>query len=442
MATRKQTDASMVAAAVAAARALDGTADDEITSPVPDAEEIEDALDVLRNMDDAGAVQFDVTCESPTERAGKVERLRKDQLDWTRFKNKYGPGVYVVTARDAKGGYIKGGRKQITISDIGYEPKDKGGSSDVLAQFMAAQSSREAEASKARRELMLALAPALITGVGGIVTALMSRKNEMDLPALITALRPERHDSLADTLKTLAAARDLQGNGNDGLESAFKILERLKDLPAAAAEGSGGWLGTAMGVLKDLAPVAKDAIGQMLENRRQGQPPPQQVRAVSGPVVLPQKPPAPQVAAVPPLVPATPPPTPKPPPDIAPAADKLPDNQPEGDPMMGVIEPWLKKRAADILEWAELDMDPALCAETLLALVPPGYRRLVTVQQLVEWVGQPDAWDVFVKFYAPIAPHRKWVEELREEVLIALREGMDGATVAPDGATVAQDPPP
>ncbi len=94
--------------------------------------------------------------------------------------------------------------------------------------------------------------------------------------------------------------------------------------------------------------------------------------------------------------------------------------------MWAIAEPWLRRRAEDLHEWAASNMEVELCAEMLLASVPKVFRAVLTAADLVGYLQRPDWWAVLTAFHPPLQPYHAWIDDLRGEVLQLLAEEING----------------
>ena len=99
--------------------------------------------------------------------------------------------------------------------------------------------------------------------------------------------------------------------------------------------------------------------------------------------------------------------------------------------MMRLVEPWLKRKAEDLHEWAGNNLYTELCAEMLLASVPKPFRAFLTVPQLLELLQSPDWWQHLTTFYPPLEPYRAWVDDCRAIVIQMLQEEAGDTGSAP-----------
>ena len=368
-----------------------------------------DVLEGLRRLDQGGnRVTWYVYCDSPMEREGFVEKLKTEQLDEQRFKGKYGPGEYRVIGKQSDGQYVKGSHKTIKISPILAEDSRDSGGGDALALVREMRESDEKRQAQ-RAEQLKTYATILAAPLATLGAALIARRPAVDVAALITALRPQQ-STLAEMTSALVNLKAMQGEGNNGVDVVLKVLERLPDLPQGGG-GDVGWLGFIRDVIKEAAPHARELLGQMAAR----------APAAAGGGLLPAA-----STAGPPFGPSV---TPAPAPQLArpavtangasPPSTPTPSGEPD---MLAIIEPWLRRRAADVQEWSSANMDCELCAEMLLASVPKTFRSFVTTAELIALLESADWWERVVAFHPPLQPYHAWVDDLRMEVIDQLRD--------------------
>ena len=90
--------------------------------------------------------------------------------------------------------------------------------------------------------------------------------------------------------------------------------------------------------------------------------------------------------------------------------------------MFRAVEPWLKRKAEDLLESASTNMPIDLEAERLLVAFDKKFKMFVSRQDLKGWLTHPDWWKYVVGFYPTLQPYHAWIDDLREELLAQLAE--------------------
>lgn len=407
MAGRKRRDpVTEAAAAAAAAVAATQTADLVIEPADDDAEVIEDVLEGLRRLDTG---ENRVTWYVYSNSAGKtgssegyIEKLRSDQLDEARFKSLYGPGEYRIVGRTREGGYVKGSHKIVRISDIGATDPDTGGATDAVALLREMRASEEKRAQQ-RAENLKTTAAIVATPLATILAALIARRPALDMPALITALRPQQN-SLTEMTTALANLKQLESGGGSNVDLVLKLLDRLQDMPGGS--GGDGWLGVIRDVVREVSPAVRDVVGQITQ--------PKPAAAIGAPIQTPAP------AALPAAVPTN---------GAAPGAvpvqatDAAAPMQ-EDNAMWALVQPWLKRQAENLLDEAASNMPVELSAEHLLTAAEKKFGGFLSQQDLVTLLSRPDWWEFVIAFHPPLAPFQAWVADVRQEILGMLQESI------------------
>lgn len=418
---RKRTSTPMQeAAALLAAQAAAQLGDDS-AEDLEAAEISEDVLEGLRRLDQGGnRVTWYVYSDTPGKSGdseGYVEKLKTEQLDEQRFKTRYGPGEYRVSGRTSDGHYVKGSHKVIRISDIGAETTAAPGAQTDIVTLMRDMRAADEARQKARDESLKTYATIFAVPLATLGAALIARKPAIDIAALITALRPQQTaPTLSDMTTALVNLKAVQGDsgGGNNVELVLKVLERVQDLPQGAT-GEGGWLGFLRDTIKEVVPHARELLAQRTPA---GQLPP---GSTSGPAFgpglaakpLPRPDPAANTGVSPPTPTAS---------DPSPSSSSA-VSPPGVDPdMWALAEPWLRRRAEDLHEWATTNIDVELCAEMLLASVPKLFRAVLNTADLTAYLQRPDWWTVLTAFHPPLQPYHAWIDDVREEVLRLLSE--------------------
>jgi hypothetical protein len=101
---------------------------------------------------------------------------------------------------------------------------------------------------------------------------------------------------------------------------------------------------------------------------------------------------------------------------------------------VNAAEPWLRHKAADLLEAARDNMPIDLEAERLLVALDKKFKLFISRQDLKAWLSHPDWWSYVMGFAPQFEPYRAWVDDLRQELLDMLTED-DSKQSAKDEAT-------
>lgn len=400
---------------------VDSEIEEEITA---------DVLEGLRRLDQGGnRVTWYVYCDSPMEREGFIEKLKTEQLDEQRFKGKYGPGEYRVIGKQSDGQYVKGSHKTIKISPILADDTRAASGNDAVSLLREMRAADEKRAAQRSDELKT-YATILATPLATLGAALIARRPAIDVPALIAALRPQQ-STLSEMTTALVNLKAMQGEGGGGggVELVLKVLEKLQELPQGSG-GELGWLGFIRDVIKEAAPHARELLGQLAQPKPAGGllPPASTAGAPFGPGVARQLPNGGN-GATPPSVSAP----------SSVSSSVPPQTTAGGDDVLTAIEPWLRRRATDVQEWASTNMDVELCAEMLLACIPKPFRALISASELIGLLQAPDWWARLTAFNPSLTPYQAWIDDLRWELIGLLRdEAKDDSTAADSGTEQTQ----
>jgi hypothetical protein len=419
----QQAAAAAAAAAVAASESSNSDHVLDLAADPEDLELAEDLLEGLRRLDSGGnKITWYVYSESPGSSGsseGYIEKLKSEQLDEARFKTVYGPGEYRIVGRSKDGSYVKGSHTRIKISDIGATNRQNQ-SHDAVSMLREMRVAEEQRATK-RAEDLRTYATILATPLATLGAALIARRPAIDVAALVTALRPQQN-TLGEMTTALVNLKQLEGgSGSSNVDVVLKVLEKLQDLPTGAG-GDTGWLGFVRDLVKEAAPHAREIIGQLAQPARPaGQLPP---GAVSGPPFILASPPNGSAPAM-----AISAPTSVSPVGVTAQPSTQPGNgtsqsQPPSEEleMFRAVEPWLKRKAEDLLESASTNMPIDLEAERLLVAFDKKFKMFVSRQDLKGWLTHPDWWKYVVGFYPTLQPYHAWIDDLREELLAQLAE--------------------
>jgi hypothetical protein len=262
------------------------------------------------------------------------------------------------------------------------------------------------------------VAPSLATVLAAVIA-----RPRFDVAALVTALRPQQ-STLAEMTTALVNLKSMHGDSGGGsVDIVLKVLERLQDLPSAG-EG-GGWAGVIRDVIREAGPL----LGQARAQAGGGLLPPS---ATSGPPFGPGVQPQPQLprpptsgnGVTPPMSTATAPLQPSP---AAPTPGTATNQPLMSEPsMFALAEPWLKRKAEDLHEYASTNMDCALVAELLLESARKRFGGFVTAAQLAELLRSPEWWPAVSGFHPPLEPYQAWCDDVRAELLGLLQEETNG----------------
>jgi hypothetical protein len=423
MARKRATNVEAAAAAAVAAVAAQQEENPDLLE-LEEAAIEDDVLEGLRRMEQGGnRVTWYVYCDA-LDREGYIEKLRTEQLDEEIFKKRYGPGEYRVFGRTADGHYVKGSHKVVKISGVMSDTKAAaavGNDAVTLLREMRAQ--EEARAAK-RADDWKGIAAVVASPLATVLAALIARPR-LDVAALVTALRPQQ-STLAEMTTALVNLKQMQGESSGGVDVVLKVLERLQDMPSGG-EGGGGWVGVLRDVIREAAPPVREMLGRIGQGVPPGQLPP---GSTTGPPFGPgvqgslPRPPTSSNGATAPTNTAT---APLPSSHVAPTPG-VEMSQPTTDSnMFSLAEPWLRRKAEDLHEYATTNMDCALVAEMFLESARKKFGGFITTAQLAELLRHPDWWAAVSGFHPPLAPYQAWCDDVRAELLGLLQEELTGA---------------
>jgi hypothetical protein len=445
MATRRKSEAAALAAAVAAAQAVAGAGDEALELGEQEEAALE-AFEALHALAEGKTVRWRVSIQADAGTMEYVDTVGTEQLSPEYFKQAFGPGRFRVAGFDQHGKYIRGASKPINISKIGWTPPPKEQASapaeSALLRYMAEQRDREKATADSRNTLLAAVIPATITGAVTMLTAILTRKPDIDMGPVLAAAISNKGGGLQELIGGLSALKAMDGGG-DKLDSAISILERLRELPLGeGAGGGGGWISQGLGLLREAVPAVLEAMKGRQAQGAAGAPAPRAVpvpppAAASRPAIASAPPPS---SALPPTAPSTQ--------GTAPSstlnggaglAGPAPGQAAGDDAVLMMVRPWLRERAEDCLKWAAASVDVSTACDLLMDLVPPVFRNALSDEQLTAWITRPDWWTQVLLFEPRLAPYQGWCEKLHEEILAALREEGGAPDGEPPGASAPAD---
>ena len=89
---------------------------------------------------------------------------------------------------------------------------------------------------------------------------------------------------------------------------------------------------------------------------------------------------------------------------------------------MFAAEPWLRRKAEELLDAAADNMPIELEAERLLVAAEKKFKFFVSREDLKTYLTNPQWWEYVVAFHPPLQPYHAWVDDLRQELLSMLLE--------------------
>ncbi len=258
--------------------------DQQIELEADDREAI-DILTGLRALQSADPVRWTIERVDGEGDAGLLAKWPTLKLKWENIRDEFGPGTYAVEGRTNRGKYVR--RSTITIaSDAPRKVKEAmqanvGMGGFNLAEFLSQQEARdrlkreedqqrdrdrqerEDKRAEKREQLILAGLPAIAT-----VFAAMFNRPQMDMGALVTAMRPA---PAPDPIQMIAALKSLAPDpktGPDPMSTAITLFELLAD-KAGANSGRADWLDVVKEGVKVLGPSVGGAIEQTIIQARE-----------------------------------------------------------------------------------------------------------------------------------------------------------------------------
>jgi len=349
-----------------------------------------DALLTLAQLEYEGLpVRYTLHCIHPPDKKGIIDdHLTRDDIPdlITTIRDNYGAGKYVVRAVGPTGVYVKGGYRMITISSLASRrpgappapavaaaPNGSGSHAEWLQRQEVLEERRRQEAREDRK-FFIQLA--------------------------VTAL-PHLFGSRETVASIISAAKDATALTGGGAGNGEKAIEALLTGIKLGKEFNGGgdsWPAVVREALQGL--TGNPATQQVLDkiaNRVTGPTPP--ALPAPGPTV-PYKP-APAIKAPTGAIPVPPRPT------------------PQGFPepvWLQVVLPLLTRLSNDLLEFAQNGADPGLAAEALVGKIPRTVRGMVKLEQLKEWLTNPNWWTLVKDFKPELEPYQGYCDDVRQSL--------------------------
>jgi hypothetical protein len=326
-----------------------------------------------------------------------------DVAEWSidTLKSRWGAGTYKLRIVGPKGFLPGGGSIKIAA------PPGKVGASGStdFQSFLEAQARRDAERSSKIWELAMISVPALISGF------LNRQAPSSDIPALISALKPQPGPSIAELTGALANIQTLSGGGNkeSSFDQILKVMDAVKDF-ADDKEGGGKGESNWIDLVRDLIKAAPDALKPMLEARMQAMSQNRQAAPIA-PAHVPRVNPASAPAtAVPGNVSSAAPPF------AGTAADSSQNNS-ENPNMLAMFKPVIVEKLRTIAAWAKADRDPVMYAQVFCDDVGELIAKYIPQPQALEYL-RNEKWFDYVCDWAPeLKEHHEWCEHFRNELI-------------------------
>lgn len=403
MAKAKTTNSTIAkAAAAAATAAVNASANDDgpvwlfNNSPDDDDDEAEqlsdEILEGLQQIADSAGQDlcwWELYCDAPLEKAGLVRKMGTSELKGLQTECLgLGPGDYHVIARTKRGRFVKGSRQRIQISGFARSstssspPASPAVDPLALMAQMEAKFERQREARRAERMAEIKFWAPILAPIGiELAKGLFGRSNG---------------ESMKDLVGALVGMKELVGGGSGkDVENLLKGIELARDLEPGSQKGS-TWPDV---VVNGLTSIVKETrpLMESLAARKNGIP---SAAPPAAPTQLQFQPaqPAPATSS-----------------STSTADPQQPTSQ--GDSMLAMVEPLLRRLAADLEDFASNAAEPMLAAEALLAKIPRTVRAMVQPEQIKSWLNQPDWWEHLVRFHPNIAPYQAYCDDVRLGVL-------------------------
>jgi hypothetical protein len=353
-----------------------------------------------------------------------------DVAEWSidTLKNRWGAGTYKLRIVGPKGFLPGGGSIKIAAAP----GKTTNGASSDFQSFLEAQQRRDAERSAKIWELAMISVPALI---GAFVNR---QAPQSDIPALISALKPQPGPTIAELTGALANIQTLSGGANkeSSFDQILKVMDAVKDF-ADDKEGGGKGESNWIDLVRDLIKAAPDALKPMLEARMQAMSqnrPGAPIAPASVPRVNPAS--APATAAPGNVSSAAPP--------FAGAAGVSSPNNTESQNMLAMFKPVIVEKLRTIAGWAKSDRDPVMYAQVFCDDVGEMIAKYIPQPQALEYL-RNEKWFDYVCEWAPeLKEHHEWCEHFRNELIEIVSLSDDPAPAdepEPDDDPTADHPP-
>lgn len=376
-----------------------------------------DALEAMRALDHGETVKWRITrtgCDDDMYN-GYLETWFNSQMTIERIKKKLGGGVYYLKGfRNGKyfthKTVVVAGMPLLKPGETSTQPSTPDRSFDVqgfLAQQNAderqrrrEQDERDERRRKERLELIMALGPV----VAPIVAAMIGNRGP-DLGALVAALKPPPPPDPVQQIVALKALIEPVAPPPSALDSAFGVIEKLKDLGALGVSDQGtGWMDILKETVKFAGPGLAGAVETVVQNA--------QVAAAERARALRQNESAGSVTIV----------------NDAASSDAA--SQPDtgalpapsthtGGPMLGLLKhiPFFKGQIQRWITAAEKSYPVQMCAAMFFLDAP----KDLEPEPVAELLSRADWLEQLCRFDPRCRDHREWFVQLHAELLNILR---------------------
>lgn len=331
---------------------------------------------------------WELYCDAPLEKAGLVRKMGTSELKGLQTECLgLGPGDYHVIARTKRGRFVKGSRQRIQISGFARpsssSPAPATPAVDPLTLMaqMEAKFERQREARRAERMAEIKFWAPILAPIGiELAKGLFGRSNG---------------ESMKDLVGALVGMKDLVGGGGSGkdVENLLKGIELARDLEPGSKSGS-TWPDVVVNGITSIVKETRPLV-ESFAARKNGVTP-------AAPTQLQFQPAQPATTTA-----------------SSSATPTVDQQQPtaQGDAMLAMVEPLLRRLAADLEDFATNAAEPMLAAEAMLVKIPRTVRAMVQPEQLKGWLNHPDWWEHLVRFHPNIAPYQAYCDDVRLGVL-------------------------
>jgi len=335
-----------------------------------------------QEIEQTEGIKFIVVRVSPGEKKGYVGELPASEMTMENVKKNFGPGKYRIRAQGPHG-FVAGGGT-VTVAEFVQLPQ-------AVVPATPGMGPNYFEIQRAFDERQHARMIQMLTILAPVLGTIFGNKSSMDIPALITALKPAPAPGLGELTTALANLRAVSGErgGGSDMDKMIQMAEFIKSMQSGDRETT--WIDA----IKDVAAPLVDKItgGSM------GQRIP----------LLPRRPPPPMPPQV--MTPGNPAPVVHPP---------EPPQVQENPGMLGLVN-YLREQLDGLIVQASRNKNPELYAELLLDNLPEGLQP----SQLVSMLERADWWPILSNFHAGVAPYAEWFGRLREHVLDFIKNPQD-----------------
>lgn len=397
---------------MAKARVIETDESDEIQARAEELAQIneEEGGEVFRVTDElrgTQGVELMIIRLTPAENSGYCGMMPVAEFTHDNLKRLYGAGRYKVRIQGPKGFLPGGGNIKIAES----LHKTGGSAGGDFMSFLEFQQKQEAE----RREKHSRLLELAIPSLGAVITAILSRNNSSDMPAILAALKPAPGPTLADLSTAMINLQTLSkpaGETKDPIDTVLRVFEAAQNLSGGDSGGKKGetnWLDVVRDVIKEgpalLKPVMEAAQTAAMQRQQMQQPtvtmaPPS---AISAPVIRPV---VQTVSTSAPIV--------------AEDSAGIVANNGETD-MFALVMPLIKSNLTKVAKWAEDDKNPQTYAEVFFDDLPSNIASYISQDDALKYCNDPNWFQYVVGIEPRLQNFETWCDEFRLELIEFLK---------------------